>query len=299
MVLLSSITYKGPTAYACLNHWRTVYGAQFELEWRQHRYPVKVYKYQGEWRLMYRQAKQYTRYIPFAIQISPHSPNELYIYNVHKTPKHSGASLVNLMLAIGRKVRASKATLQDAAHVICPANQTEMHLSTLQLIKHGRGYYENFGFVPVGKTKYIRAKQTITQFKKIKLGAVIRKFEQAVQLLSEARKDPKKFDLQIINTYGYPAQYKHEPGTQIPEYLEKYRKFVKKMKASKSEYLYQFLSYSAAHATDCALYTDFVEMANDRYTLTYKQKKLVVNKWSETLYKIEQLYPDMLEYIYQ
>ena len=295
-VPLASINVVDSSAYLQVAHWKKTYGSTFTLVWRSAEFPVKLYKYAGEWRIQYNQSKQYSPYVPFALEIAPHDPNIIHIHNIHKTRRHTGSQLVRFVIALCKKLGANEAILQDAAFVTCRKNKQEMRLSVIQLLKDGQGFYERFGFEITNTKQHARLMDKIKKLQKIKISSVLAKFQEAIQLLVQAKKDPTNFELKIISTDGYPDIYMRNPNAKISELLPLFRQIARKLTRSNSTFLTDFLVYSAKHKTDCAVYTEFLDLAFQNHSLVYKNKQVNVNKWARTIVKIERSYPDMLRY---
>ena len=295
---LADISQVGNTAYARLAMWEKTYGSAIDLEWRGVLFPVKLYKYNGEMRLMFREAKQYTQYVPVAIEICPHDPTTLHIHNIHRTAAISGTQLVNFALTIGRKLGATEALLQDAATVVCKTNQERLNLSLITLIRTGKSFYERFGFEAYPKTRRKRVAARIKRFQAVTLADVLKRFRQAIRLLERARKDPATFELRIKGDDGYPDIYVRDPAKRIPAKLTLYKRIADKMSQSASRTLAEFLANSARHAGGCTGYTDFYKLAFDEETLVYRGRPLVVNSWARTLQQIDCEYPDQLRYTF-
>jgi len=280
------------SAYACLRHWHTVYGPVFNMRWRTNIFPIKIYKYQKEWRFIYRQRKQYTPYTPFALEIQPRAPTHVHIQNIHKTPRLTGSTLMNFVLAVCRKLGARDASLEDAADVTCLKNGENMRLSVIQLLKKGQGFYERFGFAPIQSTT--RAMKLVHTLQNIQLSTVRERFEKAIALLSAAQKDPRTFELKTTAQFGYPPVYVPDPASHIAEKLTVFRRIVRKLKASQSHSLAAFLAYSAAHQVDCRVYTDFVLLAQEEQFLVYQGKEVQVNKWAHQVNQLSRAYPQTM-----
>lgn len=289
---------KSVTAHAQLGRWRAAHGPEFNLGWRGNVFPVKLYKYRGEWRLIYREKKQYTHYVPFALECSPHNPTEIHIHNIHKTGKHAGSTLVNFVLAVCRKLGALSATLQDAAEVTCAKNGQDVALSVIQLLKHGKSFYERFGFQPDSAREHKKALALVNRVRKIKLHTVHMQFERAIHILVNANKDPKTFELVEKQHHGYPAIYIRNPKSKIPDMLSMYRHIARKMKASKCTYFAEFLVQIATHKADCAVYTDLLGMAFTEHVLRYRGTELDVNKWANLVQRIDYEYPKLMKYTF-
>lgn len=297
-VQLASISQAGGTAYARLAMWKKTYGCIIDLEWRGTSFPVKLYKYGGEMRLMFRETKQYTPYVPVAIEICPHDPDTIHIHNIHRTATISGTQLVNFALTVGRKLGAAEALLQDAATVVCEKSNDRMNLSLITLLKTGKSFYERFGFEAYPKTRRKRVAALVGRFQKIKVSDVLKRFKQALRLLERARADPATFELRIKGDAGYPSIYVRDPTSYIPTKLALYKRLVNKLTQSRSRTLADFLANSARHATGCVVYTDFYNMAFDQHTLVYKGRPLVVNSWARMIEQIDREYPDQLRYTF-
>lgn len=297
-VPLTSIQVIGNSAYARLVMWKSTYGSELNLKWRGTTFPAKISKYDGELRLMYRQPKQYTQYIPFALEIAPHDPHAVYIHNIQKVGEISGTQMVHFVLAVCRKLGAQEASLQDAAMVVCKKNNREMHLSLISLIKSGKSFYERFGFEAYPKTKRKRAAAMIRRLQKVKLVTVLKRFEQAVAMLEKAQVSPHTFELVTKGLHGYPDVYTRDPVKEIPNKMALFKRIAAKLKRSKTAMLTDFLAYSARHQEDCAVYTDFVSLVFDEYQILYHGKELVVNEWSRTLDEITYEYPRQLKYTF-
>jgi hypothetical protein len=298
-VPLASIQTIGYSAYARLAIWKTTYGSELNFEWRGATFPAKITKYDGEMRLMYRQSKQYTHYVPFALELTPYDPDMVHIHNIHKVNGISGTQMVNFVLALCRKLGASEALLQDEAMVVCKKNNHAMTLSLITLLKSGKSFYERFGFVAFPKTKRLRMAALLRRLRKVQMVDVLKRFEQAVDMLEKARADPRTFDLVTKGIAGYPDVYMRDPVKEIPSKLGQFKRIVSKLKKSKTTLLVDFLAYSAQHQTDCAVYTDFLQLAFDEHRIAYQGKELVVNVWSNTLERIQYESPRQLKYIFK
>lgn len=298
MVALSKITCEGGTAYARLKHWHATHGTNFTLEWRGNAYPVKLYKYSGDWRLAYRQTKQYTQYTPFNLEIGPFRPNHMHIANIQRTSTFSGSTLVNFVLAIGKKLGCVEADLQDAAEVYCAANQGEMRLSTIQLLKQGQGFYERFGFKIENSRDQKRVTRLVANIQKVKLSTVMNHMRRAVALLETARGSPKTFTLRVVPGKGYPDQYVRNARSELPEMIESYKAILGKMERSTCATFADFLVQSAHHTTECAVYTKFMHLAFNDNVVGYRGKDYPINKWGRLVQELENAYPLTLTYTF-
>ena len=281
-------------AYSRLAKWKLNYGPMFTLEWRGACFPVKVYKFNGEWRIQYHQPKQYTSYIPFALEINLDSPNSVHIHNIHKTQTHSGTQLVHLALSICKKLGATEATLEDAAYVPCAKNRKEMRLSLIHLIKHGRGFYEQFGFTPYPKTRRQQTMRTVKKLQKVQLATVRAKIRDALNLLKAARREPDHFELVQPGEDGYPDIYVPNPHKHIARKLRMVQRIYDRMNKSACARLVDFLYLCARHKSDCAIYTMFFNLAHDDHLLQFKEQQVSINKWSKQLAEIEEGYPSTM-----
>ena len=293
-VLLASIATHGGSAYARLGMWQKEYGAQIDFEWRGTIFPAKIYRYKGELRLMYREPKQHTQYVPFALELDPITPHEVHIHNIHRTPEIRGTQMVNFVLAVCRKLGAKKASLQDAATVVCRKNGHEMNLSLISLLKSGKTFYERFGFQITLKKSKKQLAPLLEKIRSVPLQTVCKRFEQAVKVLQQALKDSRTFELRIKGRIGYPDVYMRDPVKEIPEKLKQYKRILGKLRRSNSTMLTDFLVYSAQHQTDCAIYTDFLMLAFQEHRIVYRGKEVVVNKWARILDKITYTYEPLL-----
>jgi len=266
------------------------------LEWRGTTFPVRIYKHGDEMRIIYRQAKQYTQYVPFAIEIQVFTPNTAHIHNIHKTAAIPGSQMVHFALAVCRKLGAKEAELVDAAEVMCAENDMEMSLSLLTLLRTGDTFYERFGFEMTPKTRKQRLVRKLAQFRKITVSMAQKKFAQAIRVLERAQKDPATFELREPGRGGYPDIYTRDPVKTIPQLLTTYKQIHKKLEKSKCDKLADFLSYSARHTKDCAVYTEFLRLGFSEQRIVYRGKEVIVNKWSNLLEEIARNVAGTLKY---
>ena len=220
-MLLRQLSVQGSNAYECMASLHKKHGSHFNVEWQSVSYPIKLYKYKQEWRIHYRQKKQYTKYIPFSLFVTSSEKTVLHIGTIHRETPHSGSSLVRFVLALGKVLKAKKAELQDVAHVQCKDNNQDMRLSLLLFLKKGKGFYEQFGCQSMfqhasRQTKMLKLR---TKLQRIKLETVMRSFRQTIIVLQKAIKKPDQFELIVPSNNGYPTRYTRDPERLIPSLL--------------------------------------------------------------------------------
>ncbi len=230
---------------------------------------------------------------PFKIKfvsIDNTTGNDAYIQNIHKTDKISGSKMMQIVIAILKKLKVKRAYLRDGTRVNC--NNKKLDLSFFKLIEKGRTFYQKFGFkftvehCPFSENLYESEEQVqqlvhkkLDEFKSITKDELIKQSSNLIKLYTE-----------IINDRGYDKAkiylyHSEEPflapidknRDNIFENIRSYDTLIMILSKFKHKYFYQIL-IELFNSKECSDY-DFMMayvIESRFYKVEYKSKKVIM-----------------------
>ena len=227
--------------------------------------------------------------------------NNTYISNIHKTNTISGSKMINLVLAIQKKLNVKKTYIEDGASVKCQHNS--MDLSSFKMIEKFKTFYMKYGFQMEIKSSsfylsYKTKKQQneylsslIGDIKKIKIKTIINDLNKIIDILAKVIKknDYQNLIIKNLNSTGIkPSAYYYVeyPENKISRIFDLSHKVILILNNTNEAYLYKYLIKLFNNQTLCSDYITLWGFLNNGNYNILEYKNIIVDKSYVELFKI-------------
>ena len=283
-----------------------IFGTKFYIKHKKLKVPVFLYKFKFEhskrkpyFILEYFQLKQTDSLKPFKIDffdsVKQTNNNNTYIANIHKSDTINGSKMVELVLAIQKKLNVEKTSLYDGAEIDCKDKKVD--LSFFKLIEKRRTFYQKFGFSfslegawPLLETLFDNKNNMasvidnyITLFRKIKINEYVTKYKEVIDLVASVIKK-QKFDNVEIKLLRSPYEdgnlyvKQDKIENELIELVGTSNKILKICIKTKKIYLYQLL-IELLNDKKCDDFETIMKhiVKNNMHKIIIKSKQIVFN----------------------